>query len=62
MKQADLAIPLKVTDRVVEVTMLAQYKLDRVGPLITDPPPTSFTNLSEKRKKKKREKKLTPDT
>ena len=26
-------------------------KLDGVGPLITDPPPISFTTLSEKKKK-----------
>ena len=29
------------------------YELDRVAPLITDPPPTSFTTLYEKKKKKK---------
>ena len=28
-------------------------KLDGVAPLITDPPPTSYTNLSEKKERKK---------
>ena len=31
-------------------------KLDGVAPLITHPPPTSFTNLSKKNKKKERQK------
>ena len=28
------------------------YKVDGVAPLITDPPPTSFTTLSEEKEKK----------
>ena len=33
-------------------TTNSRYKLDGVAPLITDPPPTSFTTFYEKREKK----------
>ena len=33
------------------------YKIDKVAPLITDPPSKSFTALSKEEKKKKKQKK-----
>ena len=41
-----------------EITIKASpsiYKLDGVGPMITDPPPMSFTTLSEKKEEEKSE-------
>ena len=34
------------------LSMLCKWKLDGAAPLITDPPPTSFTTLSTKKNKK----------
>ena len=36
----------------VQMISYLKKKLDGVAPLITDPPPTSFTSWSEKRKEK----------
>ena len=35
---------------------LKSYKLDGVGPLMTDPPPTNFTSFSKEKEEKKKKK------
>ena len=35
----------EINDTLRELRMEEYYKLDKVAPLITDPPPTSFTAL-----------------